>query len=69
MTCRIVKAPTDIPTIMEILVVGPLARNLVSNYSRDLQRAKWAQRSICAAKILKGVCLRWVNIGNSAMSA
>jgi hypothetical protein len=38
MTCKMVKAPTDIPRIMGIPVVGPLARREVARPCRQLQQ-------------------------------
>src|SRR5262245_14610559 len=55
-TCKIVKAPTDIPRIMEV----PAEHDFDPDYSRELRPAKWGCGSGCAATIGQLECPRRV---------
>ena len=70
-TCKIVKAPTDIPRIMEVPVV---ARSLAEhhfdpNYSRDLRPAESVRKRCCTTAIFRRRCPLWVKSGHRSTSA
>src|SRR5262249_32926293 len=64
-TCKIVKAPTDIPRIMEV----PAEHDFDPDYSRELRPAKWGCGSGCTATIVQLECPLWVKSGHRTRSA